>query len=128
MADKVKQKKRVLVVDDEPKLLKFVEVKLKICGYEVMTTTSGQEALNLAATGHPDVMVLDIVMPEMDGFEVLRNLRTFSKLPVIVFSARAINYDKITSLGASDYLLKPFDPDELVRRIQRLTEGGNGKN
>ncbi len=120
------RKKRVLVCDDEPRLLTFVELKLRLSGYEVIITTSGETALELARKANPDVMVLDIIMPGMGGLDVLRELRTFTRMPVIVFSARPGNSGQAMSLGANDYIAKPFDPDELVRRIRRLTEPGGG--
>lgn len=115
------RKMRVLVCDDEPRLLAFVQIKLRLSGYEVITATSGEAALELARSQNPDVMVLDIIMPGMDGFDVLRELRTFTSLPVLVFSARPGNSSEAISLGADDYISKPFDPDELVRRIRQLT-------
>ena len=122
MAEIERRKKRVLVCDDEPRLLTFVEIKLRLSGYDVIMTTSGETALDLARTASPDIMVLDVIMPEMDGFDVLRELRTFTRLPVIVFSARPGNSSQAMSLGANDYIAKPFDPDELVRKIRKLTE------
>ena len=126
MSENKQIKKRVLIVDDEPKVLTFVNMKLKLCGYDVITAASGREALDLVRSDNPDIMVLDIVMPEMDGFEVLKNLRSFTKMPVIVFSARSTNSDQVFKLGANDFIAKPFDPDDLVRRIKRLMPNGNG--
>jgi two-component system KDP operon response regulator KdpE len=129
MSDNGRRKKRVLVCDDEPRLLTFVEIKLRLSGYEVIMTTSGETALDLARSANPDIMVLDVVMPGMDGFDVLRELRTFTRLPVIVFSARPGNAGEAMSLGANDFINKPFDPEELVSKIRQLTEpGGNGQS
>ena len=116
----MKKKRRVLVVDDHPKVLRFVEIDLKLRGFEVVTTTSGKEALELAKSAEPDILLLDIVMPEMDGFEVLEKLRNFTDLPVIAFSASPGNYEGAMSLGANDFMPKPFDADEMARRIKRL--------
>ncbi len=116
----MKKKKRVLVVDDHPKVLRFVEIDLKLRGFEVVTTTSGKEALELVKSAEPDILLLDIVMPEMDGFEVLRQLRAFSQLPVIAFSASHGNHDGAMRVGANDFMPKPFDADELAIRIKGL--------
>ncbi len=110
----------VLVVDDHPKVLKFIEVDLKLRGYEVITTTSGAEALELAKATQPDIMLLDVVMPEIDGFEVLKRLRSFTQLPVIAFSASPGNHDDALKLGANDFVAKPFHPDDMVKRIKAL--------
>ena len=110
----------VLVVDDQPKLLRFVEIDLKLRGFEVTTTTSGEEALKLCKAGQPDVMLLDMIMPELDGCEVLKRLRAFSKLPVIAFSASHGSQDEAMKCGANDFLNKPFRSDEMVRRIREL--------
>lgn len=123
MMIKAAKRQRVLVVDDHPKVLKFVEIDLKLRGYEVVTATSGQEALELVRSVKPDIMLLDIVMPEMDGFEVLKNLRAFTRLPVIAFSASHGNCDDAVHLGADDFMTKPFRPDDLVRRIEALLKG-----
>lgn len=114
------KKKCILVVDDHPKVLRFVEIDLKLHGFEVITTTSGEEALELVKSAEPDLMLLDVIMPGIDGFEVLRRLRTFTQLPVIAFSAGVGNYTEALKLGASDFMLKPFHPDEMVGRIKAL--------
>jgi two-component system KDP operon response regulator KdpE len=113
---------RVLVVDDEPRIINFLKSKLHASGYEVLTATSGASALEQAQAQEPDLMVLDVVMPRMDGFETLKELRTFSSLPVIFLSAKGSDIDRIKGLGlgADDYLSKPFSPDELVARIDAI--------
>jgi len=116
MNEKIK-KQLVLVVDDQRKVLRFIEIDLKLRGFEVVTTTSGQKALELVKSIKPDIMLLDIIMPEMDGFEVLRKLRTFTQLPVITFSASTVNYNEAMRLGASDFISKPFSINELTSRI-----------
>ena len=113
-------RKRVLVVDDERAILTVLRVKLGISGYDVSTASSGEEALALINSMHPDVMLLDVIMPGMDGFEVLRKVRAVSKLPVIVFSARQENVQKALSLGANYFLAKPLDLDDMVRRVEEL--------
>jgi two-component system, OmpR family, KDP operon response regulator KdpE len=114
------KKQCVLVVDDHPKVLRFIEIDLKLRGFEVITTTSGSEALELVKSAKPDIMLLDIIMPEMDGFEVLKKVRSFTQLPVIAFSASPANYEDAMRLGANDFMPKPFQPDEMVRRIKTL--------
>jgi len=116
----INKKKLVLVVDDEPKVLRFIEIDLKIRGFEVITTTTGQEALDLVKSAKPDIMLLDIIMPGMNGFQVLKELRTFTDLPVIVFSASPENHENALQLGANDFMPKPFNADEMVRRIKKL--------
>ena len=113
---------RVLVVDDEPRILKFLELRLKASGYEVLTADSGLEALEQVQAQEPDLVVLDVLMPKKDGFETLKELRTFSSVPVIILSAKEANTDKIRGLelGADDYLAKPFSPDELIARIEAV--------
>ncbi|MFH1002584.1 MAG: response regulator transcription factor [Chloroflexota bacterium] len=113
---------RVLVVDDEPRIITFLRSKLKASGYEVLTAGNGLEALEQVRAQEPDLVVLDLLMPRMDGLEVLKELRSFSPVPVIILSARGHDTDKIKglSLGADDYLPKPFNPDELVARIEAV--------
>ncbi|UCC17963.1 MAG: response regulator transcription factor [Dehalococcoidales bacterium] len=112
----------VLIVDDEPRILKFLNTKLKTSRYEELSAGSGMEALDLVQAREPDLVVLDLVMPGMDGFEALRQIRAVSGVPVIILSAKGENTDKITGLGlgADDYLTKPFSPDELVARIEAV--------
>ena len=113
---------RVLLVDDEERILNFLSSKLKVSGYEGLTARNGAEALEVVREEEPDMVVLDVLMPKMDGFETLRQLRTFSSVPVIFLSARGVDADRIKglSLGADDYLPKPFNPDELVARIEAI--------
>lgn len=112
----------ILLVDDEQRILIFLRSKLKASGYEVITASNGAEALEQVRAQEPDLVVLDIMMPKMDGFETLKELRTFSPVPVIILSAKGTNEDKIKGLGlgADDYLAKPFSPDELVARIEAV--------
>jgi DNA-binding response OmpR family regulator len=113
---------RVLVVDDEQRILSFLSSKLKASGYEVLTASNGIEALEQIEAQEPDLVVLDILMPKKDGFETLKELRTFSPVPTIILSAKGTNADKVKglNLGADDYLAKPFSPDELVARIEAV--------
>jgi two-component system KDP operon response regulator KdpE len=111
------EKRIVLVVDDERKVLRFMEIDLKLRGFEVITTTSGEGALELIKSAKPDIMLLDIIMPKMDGFEVLRQLRAFSQMPVIAFSASIANYGEAMQLGANAFISKPFKINDIVDRI-----------
>jgi DNA-binding response OmpR family regulator len=120
--DRTVKQFHVLVVDDEPRIIKFLNLKLKASGYDVLTASNGLEAVGQVRTQEPDLLVLDVVMPGMDGFEVLKQIRTFSPVPVIILSAKEANVDKIKGLhlGADDYLAKPFNPDELMARIEAV--------
>jgi DNA-binding response OmpR family regulator len=116
------QKRKILLVDDERAILKILSIKLNISGYDVVTAPGGQEALDMIKTESPEIMLLDVIMPGIDGFEVLKKLRPVSDLPIIVFSARPENAQKALSLGADDFLAKPFDVNEMVKRIERLLD------
>ena len=113
-------KKTILLVDDEPAILKVLAIKLKISGYEVVLASSGEEALGLLTAARPDLALLDVILPGMDGLELLRKVRSFSKMPVIVFSARPENAAAALKSGADDFLCKPFDTDTLMGKIQTL--------
>ena len=112
----------ILLVDDEERILNFLKTKLKILSYEVTLATNGIEALEQVREQDPDLVVLDVMMPKKDGFETLKELRTFSQVPVIMLSARGDDSDRIKGLeiGADDYIAKPFNPDELVARIEAI--------
>lgn len=116
----VEGKKKVLVVDDERAILTVLGIKLRISGYDVVTASNGEQALALVKSARPDLMLLDVIMPGMDGFEVLERVRVASELPVIVFSARPENGERALSLGANDFLPKPLDVDDMVSRIGKL--------
>lgn len=116
----MKEKKKVLVVDDESAILRILSIKLRISGYDVVTAPGGKEALDLIYSVRPNIVLLDVIMPGVDGFEVLRKLRTVSDLPVIVFSASSENSQKALTLGANDFLPKPLNLDDLVKRIDTL--------
>jgi DNA-binding response OmpR family regulator len=112
----------ILVVDDDQRILDFLKPKLRSVGYKVLTAGNGVEALEIAGSQELDLLVLDLMMPEMDGFEMLKGLRGFSGAPVIILSARDNDIDKIKglNLGADDYMPKPFNPDELIARIEAM--------
>ena len=111
---------RVLIVEDEPALLRALRIDLRARGYEVHTAARGQEALDQAARWPPDAVLLDLGLPDRDGTEVIRELRTWSNVPVIVLSGRSAAQDKIVALdaGADDYVTKPFAMDELLARLR----------
>jgi two-component system KDP operon response regulator KdpE len=110
----------VLVVDDEPQIRRALRVGLVSHGYQVQMAASGEEALELAASAPPDVVILDLVLPGRNGLEVCQALREWSPVPIIVLSARGQERDKVQALdlGADDYLTKPFGMDELLARIR----------
>jgi two-component system KDP operon response regulator KdpE len=112
----------VLVVDDDPHLLKALRITLQAHGYAVDTAADGGTALSAASHRPPDVMILDLGLPDLDGAEVLRELRRWSGLPVLVLSARHGSSDKVDALdaGADDYITKPFGLDELLARLRAL--------
>jgi two-component system, OmpR family, KDP operon response regulator KdpE len=111
---------RILVVDDEPQLLRALGTNLKARGYDVDLAPSGEEALVLAARTHPDLVVLDLGLPGIDGTEVIRGLRGWTSIPIIVLSVRETEGDKVAALdaGADDYVTKPFGMDELLARLR----------
>ncbi|HEY93960.1 MAG TPA: response regulator transcription factor [Dehalococcoidia bacterium] len=112
--------KRVLVVDDDEKTVELVKLYLNRDGYKVDTAYNGLDALELARKNHPDLIVLDLMLPGMDGLEVCRTLRQESDVPIIMLTARSTNQDKLTGLevGADDYVTKPFSPRELAARVR----------
>ena len=120
-------KKKILIVDDEDDILHFLDLVLREKGYEVETATGGQEALTKAQLMRPDLVLLDIMMPQMDGWEVLKLLRVDEEtatIPVAMLSARTEARDRVQGLqeGAIDYICKPFSPDELAARVRRVLE------
>jgi two-component system, OmpR family, response regulator MtrA len=123
---------RVLVVDDDPGIIKVVGIMLKVSGYGVLSTTSGAEAIEIARTQKPDVLLLDVVMPGVTGLEVLDRVRSFSHVPVIIFSGNQTIAKLALKAGANDSIAKPFDPDLLIAkiasvlRVHRVVEGSNG--
>jgi two-component system KDP operon response regulator KdpE len=115
-------KANILVVDDDPRLLRLVRVNLERAGFQVNTATNGPAALEQLDLEPPDVVVLDITMPGMDGFAVTQRIREISGVPIIMLTAMGEQSQKVRGLemGADDYLTKPFDPDELVARVRAL--------
>lgn len=113
---------RVLVVDDEKIIVKGLKFSLEKEGYEVLTAYDGEEALRLFNEENPDLIVLDLMLPEVDGFEVCRRIRKSSDVPIVMLTARGDDIDKILGLelGADDYITKPFNPRELTARIKAI--------
>lgn len=111
---------RILVVDDEPQIRRALDVNLRTRGYEVDLAASGEAALVSAASNHPDVVLLDLGLPGIDGIEVVRGLRGWSTVPIIVLSVRDAESDKVAALdaGADDYVTKPFGMNELLARLR----------
>ena len=114
------QSATILVIDDEPQIRKFLRISLVSQGYTVLEAATGADGLSQAALGRPDVLVLDLGLPDMDGQQVLREFREWSNAPVLVLSVRASEAQKVQALdgGANDYVTKPFDSDDLVGRVR----------
>jgi two-component system KDP operon response regulator KdpE len=114
--------KRILVVDDEVRMINFIRMNLELEGHQVIEAHSGLEALESIRTNLPDLVLLDVMMPDMDGFETLKMLREFSNIPVVMLTAKGEENDKVygLELGADDYVTKPFGPRELSSRIKAV--------
>ena len=120
-------KERILVVDDEPNIVHLARLYLERNGYQVLAVSDGQQALDTIVTEKPDLVVLDVMLPSVDGFEVCRRLRAKgNQVPIIMVTARDDDIDKILGLelGADDYLTKPFNPRELVARVKAVLRRG----
>jgi two-component system KDP operon response regulator KdpE len=117
---------KVLVVDDEPALARALAINLRAHGWEVVTAADGRSALDAAATTHPDVVVLDLGLPDLDGTEVIAGLRGWTNVPIVVLSARQHGEDKVEALdlGADDYVTKPFAMNELMARLRAAVRRG----
>ncbi len=111
---------RILLIDDEERIVNFLALKLKVSGYEVVCARNGEKGLEIARDSAPDLVLLDIIMPGIDGLEVLRRLRKFSDMPVIVLSAKEHIAEEVLALGANSYMSKPFNPDDLIAKIKLL--------
>ena len=116
------KKTTVLTADDDPHLLRLVMRNLELEGYEVLTASDGQQALEQIKAHAPDLVLLDVMMPRMDGFTVCQQVRAFSAVPIIMVTARGQEQDKVhgLNLGADDYLTKPFGVDELLARVRAV--------
>ena len=120
---------RVLVVDDEPQILRALRINLRARGYDVEVAADGTQALRVAATQQPELVVLDLGLPDLDGLDVIHGLRGWTAVPIIVLSGRAGSSDKVAALdaGADDYVTKPFGVDELLARIRAVTRRTAGQ-
>jgi DNA-binding response OmpR family regulator len=116
------EKNRILVVDDEPRYQRLVEVNLKSEDYEVQTASNGQEAVEKVANDQPDLILLDVMMPIMDGFTATERIREFSTVPIIILTAKGEERDRVRGLdaGADDYVVKPFSAQELLARVRAV--------
>src|SRR5688572_4771553 len=132
MVTKTRVMPKILVVDDEPDAVELIDFNCKAAGYEVVTASDGNEALKKARASLPDLIVLDLMLPEVDGLEVCKMLRrdpATSAIPIIMLTAKAAEIDRVLGLelGADDYQVKPFSPRELVLRVKKLLARGRGK-
>ena len=120
---------KVLVVDDEPQILRALRINLRARGYDVEVAACGTEALRVAATQQPELVVLDLGLPDLDGLDVIHGLRGWTAVPIIVLSGRSGSSDKVAALdaGADDYVTKPFGVDELLARIRAVTRRAVGQ-
>jgi two-component system, OmpR family, KDP operon response regulator KdpE len=113
---------KILIVDDEPRYLRLMEANLITEGFLVIKATNGQEAVNLVVEQHPDLLLLDVMMPILDGFGALERIREFSNIPIIIVTARGSENDRVRGLdlGADDYIVKPFSATELLARVRAV--------
>jgi len=120
----------VLVIDDEPQILRALRINLRVRQYEVLTAGTASEALELAARHPPDLVILDLGLPDLDGVEVIHGLRGWTEAPIIVLSGRADSTNKVEALdaGADDYVTKPFGMDELLARMRAVTRRATPEN
>lgn len=126
------EKKKILIVDDEKELVSLVSLHMKMAGYDVLSAANGEKALEIAEEEKPDLIILDLMLPKVDGWEVCRRLReesNIAKVPVIMLTARAETDDKLKGfeVGADDYVTKPFSPRELVARVKRVLARAEAK-
>ncbi|MBP7088807.1 MAG: response regulator [Candidatus Omnitrophica bacterium] len=117
--------KKILVVDDEPQLVELLKIRLEANDYEVLVASDGQEGLKMARNKKPDLIILDLMLPKIDGFTVCRMLKfdeKYKNIPIIMFTARAQETDKKLGreVGANEYITKPFDPQVLLKKIEDL--------
>lgn len=112
---------RILIIDDEPQIRRFLTISLSSQGFDVITAANGREGIAQAGLAAPDLILLDLGLPDLDGQHVLRDIRSFSTVPLMVLSVRDSEHDKVTALdqGANDYVVKPFSVRELLARVRR---------
>ncbi len=118
----------ILAIDDEPAILRLLKLELEDQGFTVVTAQNGEDALAVAQTNRPDLVLLDVLMPDISGLEVMRRLREQSDAPIVMVTAKDTDKDKVVGLdmGADDYVTKPFNPDELAARIRAVLRRGQG--
>jgi DNA-binding response OmpR family regulator len=131
MTDSQYKNRKILVVDDEERMVRFIRLNLEHDGFQVLEAYRGAQAIDRMRTSLPDLVLLDVMMPDIDGFEVLKMIREISAVPVIMLTAKSEEDDRVhgLELGADDYITKPFSPRELVSRVKavlRRTEGSSG--
>ena len=119
-------KKRVLLVDDQAGILKILRIQLKMHGYDVVTASTGTEAVEMVREREPDVILLDILLPDINGFDVLARVKEFSQVPIIAFTANPSMAQKAITMGAVDFISKPFDVDRLSEKIKLVLDGQPG--
>ena len=120
------EKKRVLLVDDQAGILKILRIQLKIHGFDVATASTGTEAVEMVREREPDVILLDILLPDINGFDVLARVKEFSQVPIIAFTANPSMAQKAITMGAVDFISKPFDVDRLSEKIKLVLDGQPG--
>jgi DNA-binding response OmpR family regulator len=122
MQDKQFRDRKILIVDDEERMVRFIRLNLEYDGFKVIEAFKGQQAIDKLRSGLPDLVLLDVMMPDLDGFEVLKIIRETSSVPVIMLTAKGEEDDRIRGLelGADDYITKPFSPRELVSRVRAV--------
>ena len=113
---------QILVVDDEARYQHLLKVNLEAAGYAVSTASNGEEALELVSTHQPDLVILDVMMPRLDGFSTCERIRMFSSVPIIILTAKGEEQDRVRGLnvGADDYVVKPFSATELIARVRAV--------
>jgi DNA-binding response OmpR family regulator len=118
----MKRQPKILVIDDDPGIIRFVRANLQVEGYEILTAMDGDEAIRVVETELPDLVILDIMMPKINGFQICQQIREWSKVPIIMLSGRDQEDDKIEclNLGADDYMTKPFGIGELLARVKAV--------
>ena len=131
MTDDSQKRRKILIVDDEERMVRFIRLNLEHDGYGVVEAFNGKQALQRLRDSVPDIILLDVMMPDLDGFEVLQMIREINNVPVIMLTAKGEENDRVRGLelGADDYITKPFSPRELVSRVKavlRRTEGATG--
>ena len=129
LQNEIMDQERILVVDDEASIRRILETRLKMIGYEVITAADGEEALEAYAKHNPDLIILDVMMPKMDGYGVTREVRRTSDVPIIILTALGDVSERITGLelGADDYVIKPFSPKELEARVKAVLRRTNDR-